>query len=164
MTPAAATAEATTTHGANDAIFVIMISSPYPLTLRIPRRESLGLLGVDLDAEGIERHGDHPIIAGGDERIDHHDVVEARRQRSPGPIRHERVTIQFISRAQQRGLERIPAGCIRSSGEAFDRQPNRTPVSDVANVLSPFVLSLAVPARPEDQQLPMARHEVRMLV
>src|SRR2546428_12760953 len=88
-TPAAASEPATSIPHTN--VFVVIISSPCSCAGGLSRRQLREWLvsRIELNAERIERHRDHPVVARCDQCIDDHGLVEAGAQVCPRAVGHE---------------------------------------------------------------------------
>src|SRR5687768_15333073 len=129
----------------------------------LPQRlgESFGSW-LELNPEGIQRHRDHPIAAGGDEDVEQLSRIKDSRQLTPRRVRHHRVAVKLVDRAQQSDVDWI-ASRARALDDPFEvdrRQPRPSPGW---RVRGPLVLGAAQHAYSDDQQLTDAHGQRRLL-
>src|SRR5215472_2505282 len=128
--------------------------------LRLSRQSFVSFF--ELNADGVERHANQLVLAGGEHQIKKLLIVVAFGQRSPGSVVDERIRVQLVHGLQERGVKLAPARCIRAFWNSADLVGCDPRGLSHGHVVSPFILRAAQPAHAQDRQLALPRRQSRL--
>src|SRR5271163_215961 len=135
-------------------------ASPVASGLSIGQRDDARLA---LHAQRVQRVRHEVIVAHEHRHLDQLVLVITALELRPRLIGDPSVRVQLVGGAQQRGVERLPAGRLRARGDSRDLLVAQPRGGADPRVLSPLVVRAAVPPAPEDQELPIAGGQLTAL-
>ena len=114
------------------------------------------VVGLGLDAEGVQRHRDEVVLAHDHAHLDQLLLVPLRGQRGPRAVADAAVGVELVGGSEQEGVGGRPARRIGTRRDASDLLVGEPGGQPDRHVLAPLVRRPAEVAGAQDEQLPLA--------
>src|SRR6266403_494262 len=114
---------------------------------------------LQLHAEGVQHHRQHAVTAHYGHQVQQLPGIEVHRQPCVGGVPDPRLLVQFVDRAQQIRIQRIPSRRIRTALDVREFRVAETGLFAQAHMRDVFVLGAQQPTDAQYQDLAHARLE-----